>query len=152
MLTSNQISHIHSPPKAVLEQSETASPLHDLKHLALAFNRLSTWADMDMLQRWVPQLESLTLAGNPLIDGESMSVGSRPPSASTFLVPPIYVTSLILISSIALFPWTAHRSTDVINRTWANIVISGAMQYIRSSPHELRTRVGHCKDPIAEVP
>ncbi|KAI0807698.1 hypothetical protein C8Q74DRAFT_81996 [Fomes fomentarius] len=71
ILTSNHVTQIIPPPtEGSCESAGTTpvSPLRELKHLALAFNRISTWYDIDILQRWCPDLESLTLAGNPLID------------------------------------------------------------------------------------
>ncbi|KAI8989734.1 hypothetical protein BD414DRAFT_414676 [Trametes punicea] len=67
VLTSNCLGEIGPPPGTHQESSE-GSPVRALKHLALAFNRIATWRDIDMLPRWCSQLESLTLAGNPLFD------------------------------------------------------------------------------------
>lgn len=82
ILTSNVIGKIDPPltnrgaPKD--NESVSPSPLQRINHLALAFNRIATWYDIDMLHHWCPELESLTLAGNPLIDGESRWAMSSP--------------------------------------------------------------------------
>ncbi|PIL24269.1 hypothetical protein GSI_14022 [Ganoderma sinense ZZ0214-1] len=74
ILTSNQFSHIHPDAPDTTDAAigpsghASLSPLRGLKHLALAFNRLTSWRNIDTLQRWCPELESLTLAGNPLVD------------------------------------------------------------------------------------
>ncbi|KAK2466834.1 hypothetical protein APHAL10511_001092 [Amanita phalloides] len=41
-------------------------PLVGIKHLALSFNQLRSWHDVDALTSWCPNLETLTLGGNPL--------------------------------------------------------------------------------------
>ncbi|KAF8623561.1 hypothetical protein AX15_006331 [Amanita polypyramis BW_CC] len=46
--------------------SLTVSKLVCVKHLALSFNRLRSWRDIDALASWCPSLETLTIAGNPL--------------------------------------------------------------------------------------
>ncbi|KAH9945843.1 uncharacterized protein BXZ73DRAFT_86099 [Epithele typhae] len=66
MLTSNRFSRIPAPPKGT-SNKPIHSPLRSVKHLALAFNLLATWPDIDVLHEWAPGLESLTLAGNPLM-------------------------------------------------------------------------------------
>ncbi|TFK94748.1 RNI-like protein [Polyporus arcularius HHB13444] len=81
ILTSNSISKI-DPPRInedAAKDREAASPptLRGIKHLALAFNRIATWYDIDMLQHWCPELESLTLAGNPLIDDPTHAMYAR---------------------------------------------------------------------------
>ncbi|KAH9901505.1 hypothetical protein C8Q73DRAFT_678068 [Cubamyces lactineus] len=68
VLTSNYIAGISSAVRPPGGQRAEASPVGDLTHLALAFNRLTDWHDIDMLTLWCPQLESLTLAGNPLVE------------------------------------------------------------------------------------
>ncbi|KAI1794651.1 hypothetical protein LXA43DRAFT_995970 [Ganoderma leucocontextum] len=83
VLTSNLFSHIS--PRATDAADPTTGPsglaspfpLRGLKHLALAFNRLASWRDIDTLQRWCPELESLTLAGNPLVDEPSRTNYAR---------------------------------------------------------------------------
>ncbi|TFY62943.1 hypothetical protein EVJ58_g3536 [Rhodofomes roseus] len=56
---------------------ESIGPLHDpsdppvhLKHLSLSYNRLRSWRDIDHLSEWCPAIESLTLTGNPLVEGK----------------------------------------------------------------------------------
>ncbi|KAI0723930.1 hypothetical protein C8T65DRAFT_734439 [Cerioporus squamosus] len=81
ILTSNAVAKIEPLPlnEGASEREETVSlsPLRGIKHLALAFNRIATWYDIDMLQHWCPELESLTLAGNPLIDDPSHASYAR---------------------------------------------------------------------------
>ncbi|EIW60185.1 uncharacterized protein TRAVEDRAFT_164763 [Trametes versicolor FP-101664 SS1] len=81
VLTSNHITQIPSPsgdagtaPAAV----SGGSPVGALKHLALAFNRIASWSDIDALPCWCPQLESLTLAGNPLFNDPAHRSHARP--------------------------------------------------------------------------
>ncbi|EMD38216.1 hypothetical protein CERSUDRAFT_113365 [Gelatoporia subvermispora B] len=62
VLTSNAIEEI-GPPDGPQDA------LGSLKHLALSFNRLTRWRDIDALPLWCPQLQSLTLCGNPLAEG-----------------------------------------------------------------------------------
>ncbi|KAI0636670.1 hypothetical protein C8Q77DRAFT_1050282 [Trametes polyzona] len=50
----------------------------ELRHLALAFNRIASWSDIDALPHWCPQLESLTLAGNPILDDPVHKTHVRP--------------------------------------------------------------------------
>ncbi|KAI0333552.1 hypothetical protein GY45DRAFT_1296987 [Cubamyces sp. BRFM 1775] len=68
VLTSNYIASISSAVSPPEGQAGEDSPVGGLTHLALAFNRLADWHDIDTLTRWCPQLESLTLAGNPLVE------------------------------------------------------------------------------------
>jgi len=53
------------------------TPLMHLKHLSLSFNRLNTWRDIDVLSLWCPALESLTLAGNPLVEDAVLGKNAR---------------------------------------------------------------------------
>lgn len=64
LLSSNRIERIEP-----MSNSET-SPLRNLKHLALSSNALATWADLDGLVHWCPNLESLKLTENPLVQGK----------------------------------------------------------------------------------
>lgn len=68
-------------------QSVEGSPVGDLTHLALAFNRLTDWHDIDMLARWCPRLESLTLAGNLLVEGMCIPPPERVATPLTGLSP-----------------------------------------------------------------
>ncbi|KAH9951861.1 hypothetical protein B0H21DRAFT_714574 [Amylocystis lapponica] len=53
------------------------SPLPQLKHLSLSLNRLAAWRAIDALPPWCPALESLTLAGNPLITDSQLGKNAR---------------------------------------------------------------------------
>ncbi|GBE81694.1 RNI-like protein [Sparassis crispa] len=44
------------------------SPVAHLNHISFSFNLLNSWRDIDTLTLWCPQLESLTLTGNPLVE------------------------------------------------------------------------------------
>ncbi|KAL7283642.1 hypothetical protein ACG7TL_003078 [Trametes sanguinea] len=68
VLTSNSIEAIIPPSEQHGEESPAGSSVRALKHLALAFNRIATWRDIDALPLWCPELDSLTLAGNPLLE------------------------------------------------------------------------------------
>ena len=63
LLSANKIQRIEPT-----SNSET-SPVRNLKHLALSSNGLADWADLDGLVQWCPNLESLKLTGNPLVEG-----------------------------------------------------------------------------------
>ncbi|KAI0362453.1 hypothetical protein OH77DRAFT_1467198 [Trametes cingulata] len=77
VLTSNLVAQI-SPPPDHSGGEATQSPVSGLTHLALAFNRIASWTDIDALPRWCPQLESLTLAGNPLYEEPAHRTYARP--------------------------------------------------------------------------
>jgi Leucine-rich repeat (LRR) protein len=62
-LTANHIENITPFP----DQNQQ---LQGLKHLSLSFNRLRFWPDVDALSLWCPALETLSLMGNPLVEGE----------------------------------------------------------------------------------
>ncbi|KAI0811010.1 hypothetical protein BC629DRAFT_1580180 [Irpex lacteus] len=62
ILSSNQLKTI-----APLEQ---APAFHQLRHLSLTFNALDSWQSIDRLHLWCPSLESLTISGNPIVEGE----------------------------------------------------------------------------------
>ena len=64
VLSSNHISAI--APIA----DTSSSSVRSLKHLALASNALRSWADIDHISDWCPELESLTLTENPLVEGD----------------------------------------------------------------------------------
>ncbi|CDO73583.1 hypothetical protein BN946_scf185014.g53 [Trametes cinnabarina] len=68
VLTSNRIGVISPPSGQPTDDSHGASPVRAVKHLALAFNRITSWHDVDALPLWCPELESLTLTGNPLFE------------------------------------------------------------------------------------
>jgi hypothetical protein len=62
ILSSNRIHTI--PPVA-----EDFTHSIGIKNLALSFNDLREWTDIDSLSRWCPTLETLSLRGNPLVEG-----------------------------------------------------------------------------------
>ena len=62
LLSSNGLASIPFPDKPTLQ-------LVGISHLALSFNRLQLWHDIDALAAWCPNLESLMLGGNPLAVG-----------------------------------------------------------------------------------
>ena len=66
VLSSNGLASIPFPGKPTLH-------LAGIRHLALSFNHLKSWIDIDALAAWCPNLESLMLGGNPL------AVGMFPP-------------------------------------------------------------------------
>ncbi|KAH8117073.1 RNI-like protein [Phellopilus nigrolimitatus] len=58
ILTSNQIVHIPRPaPQASIS---------NIKHIGLHNNLLSNWYDIDALDAWLPNLQTLNIGGNPL--------------------------------------------------------------------------------------
>ncbi|THH06709.1 hypothetical protein EW145_g3896 [Phellinidium pouzarii] len=61
ILTSNRIRRIMlaEPKKAIL----------NIKHIGLQDNLLSSWHDIDALNEWVPELQTLNISGNPLVSG-----------------------------------------------------------------------------------
>lgn len=67
ILSSNRIPSV--PPV-----DEDSARLPGLKHLALSFNGLETWSDIDSLSQWCPTLETLGLRGNALVEGTDQSV------------------------------------------------------------------------------
>ncbi|KAJ7632998.1 hypothetical protein FB45DRAFT_914126 [Roridomyces roridus] len=68
VLTSNKIDKI--PPPV------TGRTL-DVKHLSLSFNALGSWGDIDALSTWCPNLQTLTLIGNPLFNDPVHTRNSR---------------------------------------------------------------------------
>jgi Leucine-rich repeat (LRR) protein len=50
------------------------SALPGLKHLSLSSNLLISWASIDELSRWCPNLETLSLNGNPLVEGTESAI------------------------------------------------------------------------------
>ncbi|KIM86184.1 hypothetical protein PILCRDRAFT_816109 [Piloderma croceum F 1598] len=70
ILSSNRIRTI--PPVT------KASPiLLGIKNLALSFNDLRTWRDIDSLSQWCPTLETLSLRGNYLVEDPQMGRYAR---------------------------------------------------------------------------
>ncbi|KAH9857205.1 hypothetical protein C2E23DRAFT_806938 [Lenzites betulinus] len=73
VLTSNSIARVptlSSDDGGTFQSDGDAgqSPVRGLKHLALALNQIASWSDIDALPHWCPRLESMTLAGNPLVE------------------------------------------------------------------------------------
>ncbi len=69
ILANNQLSTLSAP-------DATARPprLTKLRHLDLSNNLLTVWSDVDALSQ-LPALESLNIAGNPLLAGEEEERG-----------------------------------------------------------------------------
>lgn len=69
---------VHSLERVILSsnQLKTIDPLeqapafHQLRHLSLTSNALDSWQSIDRLHLWCPSLESLTISGNPIVEGE----------------------------------------------------------------------------------
>jgi len=62
ILTANRI-------EAVPCLGDDHTALRGLKHLALSFNSLRAWSDIHSLSQWCPTMETLSLSGNPLVEG-----------------------------------------------------------------------------------
>lgn len=71
VLTANLIETIPFPAPDV--------SLPGIQYISLADNRISTWSAVDSLSRWFPSLKTLTISGNPLLKGESLSSNSHDP-------------------------------------------------------------------------
>ncbi|KAK7694061.1 hypothetical protein QCA50_003637 [Cerrena zonata] len=71
LLSSNKIERIEP-----ISNSDTSS-LRNLKHLALSCNALANWADLDGLVHWCPNLESLKLTGNPVVEDTQPGKNTR---------------------------------------------------------------------------
>lgn len=69
VLTSNTVESLGPVP------IPSEPPLPRLKHLSLSFNKLRTWQDIDHISGWCPAIESLTLTGNPLVEGKLLFMG-----------------------------------------------------------------------------
>lgn len=65
ILTSNKFEAIPFPDTDTI-------PMHGIKHLALAHNSIQAWPDIDSLSLWLPALETLSLSGNPLVEGAKL--------------------------------------------------------------------------------
>lgn len=63
VLSSNVIHSIETITDVAL------SPIRYLKQLALSFNALKSWGDIDRIPLWCPELEGLKLTGNPVEEG-----------------------------------------------------------------------------------
>ena len=60
VLTGNRMASIPFP-------GAPSECLPAMKYLSLSDNRVSAWSAIDALSCWFPALESLTIAGNPLV-------------------------------------------------------------------------------------
>ena len=69
ILSANEIQCIDPPSVYDMEESGRASPIHNLTYLAVSFNGLRSWSDIDNLCCWCPHLEALKVSGNPLTEG-----------------------------------------------------------------------------------
>lgn len=63
ILSSNRLTNIDELANA------QPSAIAQLKHLSLTVNSLADWQDLDHLRSWCPVLESLSITGNPLVEG-----------------------------------------------------------------------------------
>ena len=70
ILSSNRI-------RAIPPVTEASPLLLGIKNLALSFNDLRIWCDIDSLSQWCPTLETLSLRGNPLVEGGNQSESLR---------------------------------------------------------------------------
>ncbi|EGN95650.1 hypothetical protein SERLA73DRAFT_60351 [Serpula lacrymans var. lacrymans S7.3] len=73
------------------------SPLHRIKHLALSFNQLHQWLAFDRLYDWCPNLETLSITGNPLLKDLEMGRHAR-----QFVI--AQIPSLLMLDSAAISP------------------------------------------------
>ncbi|KAJ3515736.1 hypothetical protein NLJ89_g1578 [Agrocybe chaxingu] len=65
VVTSNLIESIPFP-------AQPSDPLPGIQYLSLSDNRIGTWAAVDALSCWFPGLKTLTLNGNPLVNGKNV--------------------------------------------------------------------------------
>lgn len=65
VLTSNRIDMIPFP-------SRPEDSVLSIKYLSLSNNLLNAWSDIDALSCWFPKLETLTISGNPLVNGDGL--------------------------------------------------------------------------------
>lgn len=70
-MTSNSIETIPAP-------QQQDKRLTELKHLSLSSNLLHSWKDIDALPLWCPALESLMIAGNPLVERKLVTFNQVP--------------------------------------------------------------------------
>lgn len=73
ILTSNNILAIPLPQKPNINRI--------LRHIGLSSNRLERWCDIDALCAWFPDLQTLSISGNPLVDGVWTPLTPVPASA-----------------------------------------------------------------------
>jgi hypothetical protein len=112
ILSSNRVPTI--PPV-----TEASPRLFGIKHLALSFNDLRAWRDIDSLSQWCPTLETLSLRGNHLVEGVNQPDSVLPHHLSAFdLVDPQtgrYARQLVIakISSLRALDAAAVRLFSV---------------------------------------
>ena len=71
ILSANEIESIDPIPGSTSGLSGTISPVRNLKYLAVTFNHLKSWSDVDRIPTWCPNLEALKVTGNPFTEGRS---------------------------------------------------------------------------------
>ncbi|EIN07095.1 RNI-like protein [Punctularia strigosozonata HHB-11173 SS5] len=72
ILTSNKLGNIPSQ-----DTTDVHLRLSGIKHISLVSNRLTSWASIDALASWCPELESLSVAANPFLDDTFLGRHSR---------------------------------------------------------------------------
>ena len=92
ILSENKIENI-PPPSSSAYQSQ------NIKHIALVSNNIRSWADIDALSAWFPNLLTLNIGSNPIAQG-SLSMSSF---FSVILIVPTLGTSArpLVISRIS---------------------------------------------------
>ncbi|KAI0822831.1 hypothetical protein BC628DRAFT_1387870 [Trametes gibbosa] len=162
VLTSNRIAHIPGPPSdhGGVPQTDSAparSPIQGLKHLALALNCIAFWSDIDALPGWCPHLESMTLAGNPLVDDPAHKMHAR--SFAISKIPTLKIldgatitlkerrdAELLYLSYISKESLSdaekraAHPQWDALSSKHG-VVISLAQPSVQDAPDTLRNRL-----------
>ncbi|KAF9527024.1 hypothetical protein CPB83DRAFT_748494, partial [Crepidotus variabilis] len=73
ILTANNIESI---PLLLNQQRNDTFP--SLRYLFLSDNQISSWNSIDALSTWLPNLQSLSLSGNPLVHGIDNEKHARP--------------------------------------------------------------------------
>jgi len=73
ILTANSIQNIPFPKRP-------SDSLPSIKYLSLSDNHVDGWDSVDALSRWFPALETLSFAGNPLVNGEKCYLLTGAPS------------------------------------------------------------------------
>lgn len=71
ILSANEIESIDPIPDTNSGLPDAISPVHNLKYLAVTFNRLKAWSDVDRIPTWCPNIEALKVTGNPFTEGRS---------------------------------------------------------------------------------
>jgi hypothetical protein len=78
LIRSDAHNTLHSLERVIISSNliQNIIPMGDgqafvqLRHLSLTDNNLKSWADIDHLHPWCPALESLSLSGNPIVEGD----------------------------------------------------------------------------------